>query len=285
MEKNVEFVSVKPKSEQLKDIVDYFYFHKSTDTNSINSYIFYPNQNLALTIYKNSSLEFDKSHSIAFPDPKKDFSFIYSGIRKHSIQVEMSAPFDKIGIVFHPLGINRFLDTPLHSLMPNLEQFELPIFSEKLSETCAEVFNADEINIKVDLLETKLIELKEEFNEDRIIKAVSIILNSEKNISVNELADKLDVNRKTLYRLFKLHLNCSVQDYIEIVRFRKALDMYQSLNPKPKLIEIAYNSSYYDQSEFIRQFKKITGYNPKKILGTVDQIGSLHTFWTFLNKK
>jgi YesN/AraC family two-component response regulator len=76
-----------------------------------------------------------------------------------------------------------------------------------------------------------------------------------------------------------------VKEYLDIVRFRKALNMYQTIEKKPLLTSIALENGYYDQSEFIKHFKKVTGYNPKKLFKNIQHLGNEDTFWTLIENK
>mgnify|MGYP001481976467 CR=1 FL=1 len=38
---------------------------------------------------------------------------------------------------------------------------------------------------------------------------------------------------------------------------------------------------YYDQSDFIKQFKKLTQLSPKKFMTAVTKLGDEDTFWNF----
>ena len=91
--------------------------------------------------------------------------------------------------------------------------------------------------------------------------------------------NKLKISQKTLNRKFQKQLNCTVKDYFEIAQFRKSFNHFLNQNQSIKLTDLAYKFDYYDQSEFIRQFKKITGINPKKLFQNVENLGEEDIFW------
>jgi AraC-like DNA-binding protein len=81
-------------------------------------------------------------------------------------------------------------------------------------------------------------------------------------ITVNELAEKLNINANYLSGLFKAHEGISLSRYIleeKICRAKNLLAYSQY-----SYIEIAAYLGFSSQSHFIRQFKKITGYTPKE---------------------
>jgi AraC-like DNA-binding protein len=98
---------------------------------------------------------------------------------------------------------------------------------------------------------------------------------------VEELADKMGVSRKTLLRLFKKHHNCSVIDYIKMLQFRKSIESFTKKQNKATLTELAHDTFYYDQSDFVKHFKKLTGFSPKRFFKGLSNLGSQDTYWTF----
>lgn len=284
MQLNENFITRKPTSKFLARYIDYFYFHSATKTKNVSEFIFYPNPNLALSIYKNSRVFLDKNISQAVPDLNQPFDLIYSGLRTESIKVELTEPFDKIGIVFKPLGINHFLPTSFTQAISPFSDIRIPYFETAMLETCHEIYQKKHAEEKVKYLEKFFVDNFYGFQEDRIVNAVNLIRTAKENISVGDVCLSLNMNRKTVLRLFREHLNCTIKEYIDIVQFRNALNLYKSIDTKPQLTQIAYESGYYDQSEFIKHFKKVTGYNPKKVFQDLDHLGTEGTFWTTLKK-
>lgn len=80
--------------------------------------------------------------------------------------------------------------------------------------------------------------------------------------------------------MFQKHLNCSVKDYLSVVYFRRALEIYNKSPEKKLLIDVALDADYYDQSEFISHFKKLTGFNPRRFFRKLVQYGKEETYWS-----
>ena len=202
-----------------------------------------------------------------------------------SILVRMIAPFQKIGIVFNPLGINHFIHKPLSEILFEEISPEIIYFNDSMTGVCVGVFEKKDFDKKARLLEEYFETILVQFKEPIVLKAVQLILDAEDTIQVDQLSDEVGVSRKTLLRLFNKHLNCSVKTYIDIVRFRKALDTYQQSNEKPLLTTLAQDVGYYDQSDFIKNFRKISGLSPKLLFKNIQKIGSENTFWSFPTQK
>ena len=260
-----------PKNEVLKTHIKTYYLHAATEKDFHQNIIYYPNYTTTLNIYKNSKIEwsdFERTHTY---DKKEGFKTLLVGKINKARGIKMFGPFEKIGIVFHPLGLNHFINIPLSKIIKEHFSF-FDFFGNVWDELLVELFNAKEINDKVKVLDDFFTEHYFLFNENRLKKAVDIILNKNELIKVSDLADELNISRKTLLRLFQKHLSYSVEEYISVVKFRKALINYQNKNHPSRLTDIAYESGYYDQSDFIRHFKSRAGVNPKRLFAELQTV-------------
>lgn len=275
----LNFETHQPLSEHLQQFISYYYFQDSGDVTRPFKFSFYPHFENALTIYKGSKVELlSDYHSKASPSDD-DYFFTYSQSLKYACLSEIHPPFSKIGIVFKPLGLNHFIDGDLGNKIDIPFSLEFDVFRDSITPTLDKVFDAADIQEKAKFLDDYFSAAFVGFDEERMKKAVSLIMKMDEKLSVQELADQLGISRKTLLRLFQNHLKCSVKDYISLVQFRKALHLYQSSDEKPRLIQLTHEASYYDQSDFIHHFKKITGVNPKKFFSHITEIGSHRTIW------
>lgn len=73
------------------------------------------------------------------------------------------------------------------------------------------------------------------------------------SIQVKELADKVHLSVRQFQRKFKDRFHMSIREYIIRLRIHKACDMLR--NTDIALTDIAYETGFYDQSAFTRQFK------------------------------
>jgi transcriptional regulator GlxA family with amidase domain len=71
--------------------------------------------------------------------------------------------------------------------------------------------------------------------------------------------------RRQLERNFKKQIGVSPKQLGKVIRLQTALKML--LDQKSEnLTDIAYESEYFDQSHFIKDFREFTGINPKDFL-------------------
>ena len=276
------FDTRRPKLQLIKEQISYYYFHESEAENFSEKFQYYPNFKNALTIYKHSNVRYHRNHSISYPDKNTPFCMAYSGIQSQPRIAEIKAPFNKIGIIFQPLGLHHFIKKDMKKIISHTEDKSFNYFGDALIDVCKLVYETNSIDVKTQLLDDFFKTQYSKFQDDRLKKAVHLLSEPEQEYTVQGLADSLQINRKTLLRLFRKHLNCTVKEYIGIVQFRKAFHQYQDAENKPQFVELAYKNNYYDQADFNNHFKKITGYNPKRLFKGMDRIGDEDAFFTFL---
>lgn len=275
-----EFITQKPKSAFLQQYISYYYFHYSLDDSLIKRYIYYPHTKSALTIYKNSKAFYSPNHSKTAPDEHTSYSFLYSGIQKQLRTAEIIAPFHKIGIVFNELGLNHFVKEPMASISNDPIDKSFTYFGEELTMACDLIYTINAIDEKVGHLDRFFERMFYGFHDQKFKHCIYLIVNSKERLTVAEVSQKTGINPKTLLRLFKKHIGCTTKDYINIVQFRKSLNNFLLNNTSVSLTELAINNEYYDQSQFISHFKKLSGTSPKKFFNSIQHLSTEDIFWT-----
>jgi AraC-like DNA-binding protein len=276
------FITQKPASDKISKYISYYYFHKSEDKDYQKNFIFYPNYKHALTVYKDSDVIISNNNSIVKPSKKSSIQPLYSINKDKNIKVSINGVFNKIGIVFNPLGINYFLENPLQDTII-IEFGDFPHFGEEFNLVLNLVYCKNEIEKKVYLLDSFFEKILKPFEEPILKKAIGEIIISNGGIKVSELSEKLNVNRKTLLRLFCKHTLMSVEEYRKMVMFRQAFNYFQENKRTTNLTDVALFSMYYDQAHFIKHFKSITKETPHTLLSKVSHLGYEDTYWYFEN--
>src|SRR5690554_5098251 len=256
MEQNSYLITMKPKNDQLKKLIAYYYFHVSDNEKHSESFYFYPNYMHALTIYKGSDVIITKEKSIISQiKPSSDsnkFTFLYTVNLKEKIQVNIQGAFYKIGIVFYPLGINHFIEQSLSEIM---DYFFQEINLDKKFKTCLSPLSKE------------------------------LLIKEQLEIVEHALLEKhTEVSRKTLLRLFKKHTLSTIEEYKKMVMFRNSLNYALQHKELVNLTDIALYNMYYDQSHFIKHFKSITNEIPKTLLPKIKQIGNEDLYWHFIEE-
>lgn len=99
-------------------------------------------------------------------------------------------------------------------------------------------------------------------HDDEAVKKVQdyIEKNVDEKITVDELADKVAVGRRSFERRFKRATHNSVLNYIQRVKIEAAKRSFE--NSRKNINEVMYDVGYTDTKAFRTTFKKITGLTP-----------------------
>jgi len=92
--------------------------------------------------------------------------------------------------------------------------------------------------------------------------AVTMILASNGQLSLDEVLTQTQLNERQLERYFKTHIGVSPKFYCRIIRFSYIFKLASSEHPN--WAAISAQSGFYDQSHFIKNFKEFTGEEPSK---------------------
>jgi transcriptional regulator GlxA family with amidase domain len=84
--------------------------------------------------------------------------------------------------------------------------------------------------------------------------------NIQERITIDELADKFGIGRRTFERRFKQATNNSVLEYIQRIKIEVAKRSFE--NSRNNINEVMYNVGYTDTKAFRTIFKKLTGLTP-----------------------
>ena len=143
-----------------------------------------------------------------------------------------------------------------------------------------QLFNS--LNAVEELEEFLLARLKDLPVFKKIQTALDFFENAEEDLSVAAVAALVGMNLKSFQRLFTKHMSCSPSDYKRIARFRNSLDSKIHSKQVKSLTSISHENNYFDQSYFIKEFKKLTNQNPKKFFKAVKVLNHDKVVWELL---
>lgn len=182
--------------------------------------------------------------------------------------IEPTGYVNTFAIRFYPYGFANFISTPIKSLANTETPLEL-LFGEKtateLEQKIVEATNSSE---RIEIIENFLLDkLNEKTTIDNIVKTtIDALLATNGSASISEILKEDLSKRRQLERNFIKQIGVSPKQFGKVIRLQTALKML--LNKKAEnLTDIAYESEYFDQAHFIKDFKEFTGINPKEFLG------------------
>nr|WP_068886758.1 helix-turn-helix domain-containing protein [Pedobacter panaciterrae] len=110
------------------------------------------------------------------------------------------------------------------------------------------------------VLDSYFIKLSKDIIANPLKDALDLIFSSNGTATVAEMLSTAKLSERQLERLFKKYIGLSPKYYSRIIRFNYIFQLIKSKNSS--WTEIVYQSGYYDQSHFIRNFKAFTGEDP-----------------------
>lgn len=203
-------------------------------------------------------------------------SFVFGQISKY---IEI-APTGMSGIVaarFLPEGLVPFLSIPVAALEDKAVSI-VEVFGEKGKNLEEEVLAANDNAQRIRLIEIFLLSsLTDPQTIDRVAQScVEVIFQSQGQMGMAELADKLNINRRNMERKFTTAIGLSPKQLSRVVRLQATLKMLEQ-KKFTSLTSLAYENGYYDQAHFIKDFKEFTGTSPKSFFSDNLKLSSLFT--------
>lgn len=263
-----------PQSKALQRYVDVFYIFKTVQPAQF-TYLAFPHINTAISIFKGVTISRKDFHITINEDRfSKNTCVEILGKYTRPVLVDFNGVFEEVAIIFKPLGVNRFIKESLRQLAPAYSQS----FSDKTWTAFSKALFKTEN--KIEKLESFLLTQLANHEEFTAIENSLICLeDTETNHSIQQVADLLGMNLKTFQRHFTKHMACSPAEYKRIARFRNALHSGIMAKELKSLTRISYDNNYFDQSYFIKEFKKLTNLNPKKFFRQISLLDDDKIVW------
>lgn len=214
---------------------------------------------------------------IMFQQSKNDFYFLPKGKKLSELflygqtvdpaSMEVEGPFDFIIFQLYPFASKYLLDVDPRALnddcfdLLELKHVDVESLANKLRSTT--VFE-ERVEIVTELM-IQLIEHYQVRQDDRIQRAISIILENKGQSSIAEVRDQVFVAERTFERQFTSQVGLSPKQFAKIVQFKSSLQLLNEENYS-QLLDVGLDSGFADQSHFIRSFKKYTGQTPSEFI-------------------
>jgi AraC-like DNA-binding protein len=97
-----------------------------------------------------------------------------------------------------------------------------------------------------------------------ILPVITTINNYKGHITVEALARNHFISKRQLERNFKQQTGISPKEFINFVRFEFALQNIKEFHCKKSLLQIAFDSGYYDHAHLSNDIKRYTGLTPSQ---------------------
>lgn len=160
-----------------------------------------------------------------------------------------------MGVRFKPAAFSSFFDyVPLNEVTDKTIEFEQKLSPDinKLKQDSVSYLNSYFLN-RIN---------NQRHHLSAVLKDIQM---SKGQISIDELAKRNFITARQLERSFKKHIGISPKEFANIIRFQFALEKIKHNKQQQSLLDIAFESGYYDHSHLTNEIKRYTGLSPSQL--------------------
>jgi len=268
------FIPVTPHPLLSPYIAKMHVFESSGRLPALDRKLIVPNANLKLTLtYRNGIV----AHIAGKPFIQSENELSLAGLIDSPVMLDPQEDTQTgtIIIEFNPLGAYRLFHLSYAAVKNQIVEMAGLIGNraEKLQSQLAE---ASTLNLKLQLLQNFLIKRLEKADPDPIYDyCINRIADSKGLISVAQLEKETGYSSRWLNRKFSEHLGTGPKNLSEIVRFKQFYQVYSAGLKSQSFKDHIYHY-YYDQSHFLRAFKRFTGFTPTDLQNSLNELATKH---------
>lgn len=204
----------------------------------------------------------------------KEHHLCLVGIQRNPVTIESTATeTGTIGIELTPKGLYHLFRLRMHEIADQIVSFE-EVFGSLGARLQQIIGEAEDPKAKLMLLQAALTQLLQENEKEYALldHALDLLEETHGMIRVQELEAHLGYTRRYLDRLFQEHVGVSPKSLARILRFQEWYQRWTQ-QQSPTFSSTHVSASYYDQSHFIQEFKRFTGFTPQSYRAIVNEFG------------
>ena len=233
---------------------------------------------------KNVNMRFnlsDTPHYLGHGDHVSKLEDVYfPGLQSRFLNssLRVSGNVDVIGVCFAPYGFHPFMRIPgseFRDQVLGADEIGLRVVKE-ITERLREAPDTDKW---LAILESELLLLlNASCKPPESFRNIFEALKQPRNFSdISSFCRQYNISLRQVERLYNKYIGLSASTYCALNRFHHSLN--QLLRTEySKLSDLAYDNDFFDQTHFIREFKRFTGNTPGRFVkngNSILQIGKL----------
>ena len=182
-----------------------------------------------------------------------------------------------IGVELTPKGLYHLFKLSMHEITNRMISFE-EVFGPWGARLQTRIGDADDLLEKITLLQSALTHLLEQNEKEYALfdHTLDLLVQTHGMISIQELAAHIGYTKRYVDRLFQEHVGVSPKSLASILRFQAVYQGWMQQR-SPTFFRTHWPTYYYDQSHFIKEFKRFTGFTPQHYTTIVNEFGRAFT--------
>ena len=204
----------------------------------------------------------------------KEHQIFLVGIQSNPTTIASTATdTGTIGVELTPKGLYHLFKLSMHEITNRMVSFE-EVFGPPGARLQTMVGDAEDPQQKIVLLQTALTHLLQQNDKEYALldHTLDLLAQTHGMMPVQELAAHIGYTRRYLDRLFQEHVGVSPKSLASILRFQEVYQGWMQ-HKSPTFFSNHWPAYYYDQSHFIKEFKRFTGFTPQHYAGIVNEFG------------
>jgi len=192
----------------------------------------------------------------------EDHRLRISGVSTAKFTRTLAAQGFAFGVKFRPGGFRPFLGSPVSSLTDRIVAARQIFVADgaQLEATLAACRKEDEMIEAVEAFFLRCVPRPDK-NMDLAGRLVNLILEQPEIRTVDDLADRTALGKRSLQRLFREYVGIPPKWVIRRYRLHDLIDRLEAGHPLD-WAGLALELGYFDQAHLIHDFRSITGYSP-----------------------
>jgi len=232
-----------------------------------------PNGLMKMIVSYRGSLTSSRGGELMRVSPEASISFI--GLMEKPVTIDSAGPTGSIGVEFKPCSAYRFFPFALKELKNRVE-LSSDILGRQGADLRQRVADSPTVDGKIAAIESYLLDLLHTFDRrDPVVEwAVGEIRQSAGMVSITDLCERLGYSKRYLDMRFADHVGLAPKLFAGINRFLYVFRHF-AIRDVPDTIRADLADPYYDQSHFIREFKRFAGRTPQAYLSSKNDFGEI----------
>jgi AraC-like DNA-binding protein len=182
---------------------------------------------------------------------KEPFDVVLLGIGTHPEQIVIAEKTKIFAVSFNLLATEYILHQSVSELLNSAKVLPIDFWN----------FNVDDLNDFEKFCEKISLKIKQELTQkidERKLKLFDLIYSAKGSLTVKELSEKVIWSERQINRYFNQQFGISLKSYCGILRFRASFQHIKEGKLFPE-------QNFTDQSHFIKEIKKLSGFLPKEL--------------------